>query len=76
MLTENESMNAHSQGWQLCEVYDEQQRRLNLTILPVHFGQHTAEQTLQFVTAQAKARNPLAIKALTLIAQHNIKHGK
>ena len=76
MLTKTESEQARAQGWQLCEVYDAQQSRLQLAILPADFGRLNSEQAFQAVTALAKQQNPLAIKALTLIAQFNLKRKK
>jgi len=63
-------------GWDLCEVYDTQQSRLMLAILPVDFKQATLEQAYQHVTTLAKQGNPLALKALTSIAQFNLKRKK
>jgi hypothetical protein len=73
MLNQSETEQARSMGWQLCEVYDTQQGRLTLTVLPTDFKRASSEQALQHVTAMAKQRHPLAIKALTLIAQFNLK---
>lgn len=72
MLTAPEAQEAALMGWQLCEIYDDRQETVLLAILPTSFVAGSAVQAANTVVALAKANNRLAIKALTLIAQHNI----
>ena len=71
MLKEHEVLEAAAMNWQLCEVYDLDKNRCVLTILPVKFDSACAEDAMKFVVQHAKNRHPLALRALTLIAQYN-----
>lgn len=69
MLNEHEAREAAAMGWQLCEVWDERKKVLLLAILPTSFEKLSTSDAIRLVTTMAKQHNPLAIKALTLVAQ-------
>lgn len=72
MLTAEEAATAKTLGWQLEEVYDLDKKRLMLTVMPVDFPMISAAQMQGVVIGQARARNPVALKALKLIAASNV----
>lgn len=72
-LTTEETAQAARMGWVLCDVYDAGTKRCSLTILPVDFTKTpSADVVLRRVTEMAKARDALAIKALTLVAKSKL----
>ncbi len=76
MLSQIESQQAALMGWQLCEVYDLKKKKLTLQVLPTDFKRFSSVTAMRLVTALAKRRDPVCVKALTLIAKHNIKRRK
>ena len=76
MLTEAEAGQAKSLGWQLCEVYCLQKEHLLLVVLPTTPMHRNAEEAMNAVVWLAKNRNEVAIRALTLISQYNMKKGQ
>ena len=75
-LTPLEAEQAKQAGWLLCEVYDLGQKKVFLDILPAEFGKSSAAQAQQRVVESAKRGDPLAVKALTLVAQSKIYRRK
>lgn len=76
MFNELETQQAAAMGWQLCRVYDPHKRVLILAVLPLSFDKCSAPAAYAAVVEMAKSRNPLAIRALTLIAQFNAPRPK
>lgn len=76
-LTKEERAVAASQNWGLFHVFDLAKQRWSMNVLPLSFeGGKSAEHALRFVLDKARNNQPVAIKALQLIAQFNSKKGK
>lgn len=71
-LTKEERAEAAAQGWGLFHIYDMEKSRWHVNVLPLSFGEHnTVAKAQAHVINQARARHPLSIKALQLMAQYN-----
>lgn len=76
-LTKEERAEAAAQGWGLFHIYDMEKSKWHMNVLPLSFGPHTSAMKVQgYVIAQARARHPLCVKALQLMAQYNARKSK
>lgn len=71
-LTAEELRHAEAHGWTLAEVYDPEHHRVTLSVLPVVFAGTNAADMLRHVIGLAKKGDPVALKALTLVAKSNV----
>ena len=72
MLTKEETAQAKSQGWCLEYVYDLEKNKWLLCVLPLEIKGYVQGFT-NMIVSMAKQRDPLSIKVLQLIHQHNLK---
>ncbi len=72
MLTSDEQRRARELGWELRDVYDLRTRRFYMVPMDVEFPAQPVVATQRLLYDQAKNREPVALRALALVAQSNI----